>query len=72
VAEEDRLTTPEQVRACVGHIAVLPPRPGVRYVHGLDVGLVNDRTALTIAHRERRGDVEIVVVDHQEVWQGPK
>lgn len=72
VAGEDRLTTPEQVRSCVGHEGRLPPRPGVRYVLGLDVGLVNDRTVLTVAHGERRDDAVVVVVDHQEVWQGTK
>ena len=72
VAGEDRLTTPEQVRACIGHTGPVPPHRGVRYVHGLDVGLVNDRTVLTIAHRERRDDAVVVVVDHQEVWQGSK
>jgi hypothetical protein len=72
VAGEDRLTTPEQVRACVGHTGRLTPQRGVRYTLGLDVGLVNDKTCLTIAHRERRDDAEVVVVDHQEVWQGTK
>ena len=72
VAGEDRLTTPEQVRACVGHTGRLTPQRGVRYTLGLDVGLVNDKTCLTIAHRERRDDAVVVVVDHQEVWQGTK
>ena len=72
VAGEDRLTTPEQVRACVGHEGRLPPQPGMRYVLGLDVGLVNDRTVLTVAHGERRDGDVVVVVDHQEVWQGTK
>jgi len=71
-ASEDRLTTPEQVRACVGHSGRLAPVPGERYVHGLDIGLVNDRTVLTTAHRELRGGAVVVVVDHQEVWQGSK
>ena len=48
VAGEDRLTTPEQVAACIGHSGTIAPRRGIRYVHGLDVGLVNDRTVLTI------------------------
>ncbi len=69
-AAEDRLTTPEQVRECIGHTGSLAPRRGVSYVHGLDVGLVNDRTVLTTAHRERRDGAVVVVVDHQETWQG--
>jgi hypothetical protein len=72
VAGEDRLTTPEQVRACIGHAGTIEPRRAVRYVHGLDVGLVSDATVLTIAHRERRQDGDVVVVDHQQVWQGRK
>ena len=72
VAGEDRLTSPEQVAACVGHSGTIAPRRGVRYCHGLDVGLVNDRTVLTIAHRERREGADVVVVDHQETWQGTK
>ena len=28
VAGEDRLTTPEEVRSCVGHSGVLPPQTG--------------------------------------------
>ena len=72
VAGEDRLTTPEQVRACIGHSGSLQPTRRTGYVHGIDVGLVNDRTVLTIAHAERRGDAVVVVVDHQEVWQGSK
>jgi hypothetical protein len=72
VAGEDRLTSPEQVRDCIGHEGTIAPRRGVRYCHGLDVGLVSDRTVLTIAHRERREGADIVVVDHQEVWQGSK
>lgn len=44
----------------------------MRYTLGLDVGLFNDKTCLTIAHRERRDDAVVVVVDHQEVWRGTK
>ncbi len=72
VAGEDRLTTPEQVRDCIGHRGPIGPQRGIRYVHGLDVGLVSDRTVLTTAHRERRDGAMIVVVDRQEVWQGSK
>lgn len=72
VAAEDRLTTPQQVRACVGHVGPIPPRRGVRYTHGLDVGLVSDRTVLTTGHAERRDGAIVVVVDRQETWQGTK
>jgi phage terminase large subunit-like protein len=72
VAGEDRLTSPEQVRRCIGHRGTLPPRKGVRYYCGLDVGLVNDRTVLTVAHRERREGGDVVVVDRQTAWQGTR
>jgi hypothetical protein len=44
----------------------------VRYAHSLDLGVVNDRTALTTAHRERRGDRDVIVVDRQRVWTPTK
>jgi hypothetical protein len=68
-AGEDRLTSREDVAACVGDYDVLEPRPGVRYVGGLDVGLVHDRCVATVAHREPDG---LVVVDRQDVWQGSR
>jgi hypothetical protein len=67
-AAEDRLTTVDDVRACVRHSGVLAPRAGVSYVVSLDVGLTNDRTVATVAHL----DGEVVVVDRQEVWQGSR
>lgn len=69
---EDRLTTPEQIAACVGHSGAIPPRRGVRYALGLDIGLVHDATVLTVAHAEHRVGARVVVVDRQEVWQGTK
>lgn len=71
-ASEDRLTTPEDVRACVGHSGVLPPETGRRYVAGLDVGLVSDRSVLTIAHVDLRPSGPVVVVDRQWTWAGSK
>ena len=53
--EDSRLTSLEQVRACVSDRArPLRPRHAVRYVAGLDVGWVNDRTVLVVAHLEPR------------------
>jgi phage terminase large subunit-like protein len=66
-AGEDRLTSREDIQ--VGDYDVLEPRSGVRYVAGLDVGLTNDRTVVTVAHREADG---LVVVDRQDVWQGSR
>jgi phage terminase large subunit-like protein len=66
----DRLTSPAEVEACVGHRGPLEPRPQFRYQMGLDIGLTNDRTVLTVAHVERRESGPVVVVDRQLVWQG--
>lgn len=72
VQGEDRLTSPEQVAACVGHTGPLPPMRGTKYYAGLDVGLVADRTVLTVGHGEKRDGELVVVVDDQIVWQGTK
>lgn len=72
VEGDGRLTTVEDVRACVGHSGPLPWVPGVRCVMGLDVGLVNDATVLTVGHLERFEDAAVVVVDRQDVWQGSR
>jgi phage terminase large subunit-like protein len=68
-AGEDRLTSREDILACVEDYDVLEPQPHTRYVAGLDIGLTNDRTALTVAHREPDG---LVVVDRQHVWKGSR
>lgn len=72
-APEDRLTTIDAVRDCVGHAGVLPPAKGVDYVVSLDVGLTNDRTVVAVGHLRRRDDgSHVVVVDRLEVRQGRK
>jgi phage terminase large subunit-like protein len=68
-AGEDRLTSQEDMAACLGDYDLLEPRPGVRYVGGLDVGPTHDRCVVTVAHREADGQV---VVDRQHVWQGSR
>ena len=72
-AAEDRLTTIDDVRACVGHSGVIPPDPRWRYQLALDVGLVNDRTVCAVGHLEPVDDgSRVVVVDRIDVWQGRK
>jgi len=72
-APEDRLTTVDDVRACVrSGESVLPPVPGVRYRMALDLGLKSDRSVLTVAHAERDDEATVVVVDAQHVWQGSR
>ncbi|MCU1592161.1 MAG: phage terminase-like protein large subunit-like protein [Frankiales bacterium] len=54
-SEDSRLTTPEQIRACITQRPrPMRPVPGVRYVAGLDLGWVNDPTVLVLAHLEPR------------------
>jgi phage terminase large subunit-like protein len=71
-AGEDRLTTLEDVRACIGHSGDLAYQPGHRYVASLDVGLTNDRTVSCVAHAEERAAGRVVVVDRLASWQGEK
>jgi phage terminase large subunit-like protein len=68
-AGEDRLTSREDVTACVGDYDLLEPQPRTRYVGGLDVGLTHDRCVVTVAHQEADGRV---LVDRQHVWQGSR
>jgi phage terminase large subunit-like protein len=70
VAGEDRLTTIEDVRACVGHTGDLDYQSGYRYVVSLDIGLTNDRTVAVVAHAEQRAGGMVVVVDRLASWQG--
>ena len=54
-----------------------PPRPGVRYVFLVDVGISQDAAVMTIAHKEPiKGNSRLgpqrVVIDHLERWKGSK
>lgn len=71
VAAEDRLATPEDLRACTVLPGPLPPRHGMHYVVTLDVGTKNDRTVVAVMHAEK--DVtgtRKVVLDAIRRWQG--
>jgi phage terminase large subunit-like protein len=72
MAGEDKLTTIEDVKACVQHDGDLDWQPGSKYVCALDVGLVGDRTVAVIAHGERRPAGLTVAIDRVAVWQGRK
>lgn len=65
---EDRLTTRDALAACVALDGPQDPRPASRYVIGLDLGLVSDRTVAAVAHREN----DTVVLDRLHVWQGSR
>lgn len=73
VAAEDRLATPEDLRACTVLTGPLPPRPGTHYVVTLDIGVVNDRTAIAVMHAEKDNTgSRKVVVDAIRTWHGTR
>jgi len=52
VEAEDRLTSRDDLAACVVLDGPLPPQAGRSYVIGLDVGLKHDRTVAAVCHVE--------------------
>ncbi len=65
---DDALSDSAALREAVAHDGPLDPRPGIRYVIGLDLGLKRDRTVAAVCHRED----ERVVLDRIAVWQGSR
>ena len=51
-AAEDRLTSLDDLRACVNLEGPLAPQPDRRYAVGLDLGLTHDRTVAAVCHAE--------------------
>ena len=78
VSSEDRLATDDDIRACVTLDGVVPARPNVRYVIGLDLDIRDDRTVAAVYHAERTSDSEDmttgvkVVLDRMEAWGGTR
>jgi hypothetical protein len=72
VTSEDRLASREDLAACTILPGDLPPRPGVRYVATLDIGIVNDRTVLSVLHAEETAAGRRVVLDRIVRWQGSR
>lgn len=70
VESDDALSSAQDVAACIRPgSAVLPPRPGVRYVAALDVGTRRDLTALAIGHAEPGASGRVVVIDRIMYWR---
>lgn len=69
-ASEDRLADEDDLAACVTLDDPLPPKPGVRYVIGVDIGVKHDATAVAICHAERVPGSEHprIVLDRMQVW----
>lgn len=63
---EDRLTTIDDLQACVTLDGPQAPQPGTRYVIGLDLGLKADLTAAVVCHL----DDDTVVLDRINTWTG--
>jgi hypothetical protein len=68
----DRLATRADLAACTTLPGPVPPVRGTRYVATLDIGIVNDRTVLTIMHTEETPAGRRVVLDRIERWQGSR
>lgn len=67
-ASEDRLTSHDDLLACVTLDGPLPPKSGMRYVIGVDLGLKSDRTVAVVCHEQ---DAR-VVMDRIAVWGGTR
>ncbi len=50
----------------------MPPVRGTRYVATLDIGIVNDRTVLTVMPTEETPTGRRVVLDRIVRWQGSR
>lgn len=76
-AAEDRLVDPDDLAACVVLDGPLAPEPGRRYVVGVDIGIVHDRSVVAVCHSLDQaipdGPVRRrVVLDRMHVFQGSK
>lgn len=72
-APEDRLVSADDLRACVTLDGPLEYDGRWTYIAGLDIGLKDDRTVLTVCHAERRdAGGPLVVLDRVHVLQGAK
>jgi phage terminase large subunit-like protein len=73
---EDRLVSAEDLEAAAVLDGPQAPRPGVRYVVTLDVGLTNDPSVAAVAHAEPVSDEDgaprRVIVDRLARWRGSK
>lgn len=68
-ASEDRLTTVEDLRACVRLDGPQEHAPTRTYAIGVDVGLKHDRTVVAVASTDGQGSVGL---DRMGVWQGTR
>jgi phage terminase large subunit-like protein len=73
---EDRLVSAEDLEAAAVLDGPQAPRPGVRYILTLDVGIVRDACVVTVCHADpltpEAGSPRRVTVDRLAVWHGSK
>jgi hypothetical protein len=69
---EDALVSADDLEAAAVLDGPVAPIPGMAYVITLDVGLVNDRSVLVVAHKEGTGEDERVIIDRLWRWSGSK
>lgn len=72
VEEEDRLVSPEDLRAAAVLEGDVEPSDAHRYVVVCDLGVKRDPTVVVVAHLESDGDGRRVVVDHLRRWVPPR
>jgi phage terminase large subunit-like protein len=69
---DDRLTSFEDLRACVTLDGERERREGRRYAMGVDLGLKNDRTVVTVCSVDENDPAQHVALDRIGVWQGSR
>lgn len=69
---EDALVAGDDLEAAAVLDGPVAPVEGRRYVVALDVGLVNDRTVLVVAHAEGAGEERRVILDRIWRWSGSR
>lgn len=67
-AGEDRLLDHEDVKACATLEGTQDPRPGCRYVAGVDLAIRNDRAVVAVGHLED----DVVWIDALDVFKPTK
>lgn len=75
--DEDRAVSEDDWEVAAQEYQSLYPRPNIRYIMTIDVGVTNDAAVMVIAHKEpiekdHRLGPQRVVIDHIERWKGSK
>lgn len=68
---DDRLTSADDLRACVTLDGPREPAPGRRYAVGVDLGLKADRTAVAVCSVDQ-AEPSVVALDRMAVWEGSR